>query len=167
MKRIRIDLSGKRFSRLYVRRFHGVRKGFALWECGCDCGGTTVVSGAELRRGHTRSCGCLQRHRARECNVVHGGKVSGRQSSEYTAWINLRSRCYSPQNADFADYGGRGIVVCPRWLTSYAAFLADMGRKPTATHSIDRKDVNGNYEPSNCRWATPHEQRTNQRRMAG
>lgn len=84
-----------------------------------------------------------------------------RQSAEYVCWNNIKRRCYSKSNSHYKYYGGKGIVVCPRWLESYANFLADMGPRPSDAHSIDRIDGNGNYEPGNCRWATDIEQSRN------
>lgn len=92
-------------------------------------------------------------------------KVSqGYRLKEYRAWINMKSRCYTPSSTGFENYGGRGITVCDRWRDSFDAFYADMGPRPTAKHSIDRRDVNGSYEPGNCRWATMVQQARNTRK---
>lgn len=85
-----------------------------------------------------------------------------RQSKEYRCWISIKSRCLNPRNTGFKHYGARGIAICDRWLT-FENFLEDMGRKPSPRNSIERKDVNGNYEPGNCLWATQTEQMRNTR----
>lgn len=86
-----------------------------------------------------------------------------RRDPEYVCWHGIRSRCHNPNNKDYALYGARGISVCPRWRNSYTAFLSDVGLKPTPSHSLDRINPNGNYEPSNVRWATPSQQANNTR----
>lgn len=90
--------------------------------------------------------------------------VSSR-SAEYKSWWAMKNRCTNPDSDHWNSYGGRGIKVCDRWLESFENFYSDMGSKPTATHTLDREDNNGNYEPSNCRWATPKEQRRNSDRV--
>ena len=85
------------------------------------------------------------------------------KTSEHRCWLEMQQRCYNDKREDYHRYGGRGIVVCDGWLKSFDNFYVDMGRKPSPEHSIDRRDVNGNYEPSNCRWATVHEQSRNKR----
>lgn len=92
-----------------------------------------------------------------------GGNSKGSRSVEYQAWVGLRNRCLNPKNQNFPSYGGRGISVCPRW-EQYSSFLADMGRRPSKRHSINRKDNDGNYEPGNCHWATPDEQNINRKK---
>lgn len=96
----------------------------------------------------------------------HGESSGARRGEtvEYRCWRGLRQRCCNPKTRAFKRYGGRGIIVCERWLHSYENFLADMGRKPTPAHSIDRINGDGNYEPGNCRWATQSEQMRNVRR---
>lgn len=104
-------------------------------------------------------------HRA--INRKHGacaGLLHAKRTPEYTAWRMMKARCYNTNNDDYPNYGGRGIVVCDRWRNDYLAFLADMGNRPSSSHSLDRKDSTGHYEPANCRWATPTEQTRGRRK---
>jgi hypothetical protein len=125
--------------------------------CKCDCGNQKIVMLSNLKNGSTKSCGCLSKINAYK---THGD--SG--SPEHQTWQRMKRRCDNEKGNRWEHYGGRGIKVCDRWLHSYENFLNDMGRKPSPKHSIDRIDVNGNYEPSNCRWSTPKEQSNNTRR---
>jgi hypothetical protein len=160
----RIDLTGQRFGRLVAMEpsQHRTPRGRfkILWTCRCDCGGEAIATVDRLRSGETQSCGCLQRERAAAAHFVHGGKGT----DEYLIWKGMRQRCLNPRNPNFRSYGGRGITICERWQASFAAFLADMGPRPSPQHSIDRVNNDGNYEPGNCRWALRVQQLNNHRR---
>jgi hypothetical protein len=158
-----IDLTGQRLGRLVVLRAAGRDvRGCFKWECLCDCGNKTVVSRNNLKdnesRPGTRSCGCWQREVGKN-NRTHGLT----KTPEHYTWGGMLNRCRNPNNPSFSYYGARGITVCERWQNSFEAFLADMGPKPSTGHSLDRIDVNGHYEPANCRWATRSEQNSNTR----
>lgn len=161
-----IDLTGFRFGRLLARvRSQKAAKG-VRWSCLCDCGTVCDVAANKLRSGHTQSCGCLQRERSSQANFLHGESTypnGGRATKEYNTWGLMKKRCLLETSPDFYLYGGRGIRVCPRWESSFAAFIQDMGPAPTRRHSIDRIDPDGDYSPENCRWADSKTQRRNQR----
>ena len=161
-----LNLVGERYGRLIVIEeapsvmYAGQgnrRKRF--WVCRCDCGNKVTIAHGDLRNGRTRSCKCLDNEvksvRLKTVATRHGGAYT----PEYLTWKRIHNRCKNPNNR---YYGYAGIKVCERW-NSYENFIADMGPKPTPKHSIDRLNFEGDYEPLNCRWATPEEQHKNRR----
>lgn len=139
------DLTGETFGNLTVGCQLQNENGRAMWYCTCTCGGFKIIDSKALRTGKTASCGCLR--------LTHG--LSGTHPL-YRTWLSMRDRCKNPNNKHYRHYGGRGVRVCDRW-NDFALFAEDVGDRPRGT-SIDRVDNNGDYEPSNCCWATPFEQ---------
>lgn len=155
---ILIDLTGRRFGLLVVVGLAPRTKRMLLWRVRCDCGTAKVVYGCHLRSGATKSCGCILKTNpgARR----HGHWTGRRATSEHGTWNAMLQRCSNPKAEHYDRYGGRGITVCERWLV-FENFLADMGMRPSASHSIDRRNNDGNYEPDNCHWATKKQQMRN------
>jgi hypothetical protein len=133
----------------------------SYWTCRCDCGNMTTVERSSLVAGATKSCGCLLRETVKNRMTTHGHASDYRVTPEYKCWRGIKQRCLNKNDRKFALYGGRGISICDRWKNSFEHFLEDVGFRPTPGHSIDRINTNGNYEPTNCRWATISEQNNN------
>ena len=163
-------LTGQRFGRLTVVRYSASdTHGSAMWECRCECSSLKVVYASNLKRGITRSCGCLR--------ISHGHTVRRKQSKTYRAWRAMQERCYNTSLPAYRHYGGRGIAVCSRWRDAFGSFLADMGDPPTLKHELDRKDNDKGYwcgkpecsecgprgREANCRWVTHRAQMNNTR----
>lgn len=163
------NIAGQQYGMLKAIEVSGkTKRGDAKWLCRCNCGEYVEVVGYNLRNGHTRSCGCLRAEISEWVNVTHGqSSTKDGRSPEYRTWTNMKSRCFNPRLKRYKDYGGRGITVCPEWADSFEQFYKDMGDRPSPRHSIDRIDVNGNYEPDNCRWATLSQQNRNKRNSRG
>jgi hypothetical protein len=153
--------AGDTFGRLRVVSRADPINGAPAWNCICECGTRKAIKRHQLIKAYspTRSCGCLQRQVASELFKKHGGY--GKRS--YACYRSMLTRCCNAYCGSYSRYGGVGIKVCDRWLSSYADFLSDMGEPPTETHTIDRIDSSGNYEPGNCKWSTPKEQAANRR----
>lgn len=151
-----IDLTGKTYGYLTVKNFSRVAVSpcgskNAMFMCECKCGNNIEVLAQSLKSGNTKSCGC---HKIK-VHTKHGMVNTG----TYKSWSCMKSRCFHKSTPLYKNYGGRGITVCDRWL-DFNNFLLDMGERPKGK-SLDRIDVNKNYEPSNCRWATVIEQANN------
>lgn len=165
------DIAGKQFGRLIVLRRaenHPITKR-AMWLCRCSCGREIVANGVELRNGHTQSCGCFHRDRARAANIgyqrgLRHGHTHSRghvwKSPEYSAWSACIARCTNPRHHSFKKYGGGNpaVLICDRWRSFFENFLADLGKRPSSKHSLSRFLDSGNYEPGNCEWGSTKQQ---------
>jgi hypothetical protein len=165
-----MPLDHQRFGRLLVLERAPAVPGThdTRWVCRCDCGASVIAYGGNLRRGRSRSCGCLRAEVSRTKETTHGAarhRARGHrvpETPEYRAWCHAKARCFNPNTDHFEHYGGRGITMCSLWVHDFAAFLRHIGPRPPGT-SLDRIDPDGHYEPGNVRWATRQQQRSNRR----
>lgn len=157
---LKSGLTVGRWTLLERRQAHRSR-----WLCRCACGVEKTVGEAHLAMGKTLSCGCLAIDLRRARATKHGHTSFRSWSPEYVIWTGIVARCTNPRDRGFKNYGGRGIGICPAWRESFAQFVADVGRRPSAAHSIDRIDNGRGYEPGNIRWATRLEQAGNKRNV--
>lgn len=157
MQNILIDISGETYGHWVVLRKapRTSTKQEATWVCRCVCGTEKIVKSSRLRDGTAKSCGCLR---------VAPGTTHGLSASvEHKTWRGMLARCYTETNHRYPYYGGRGIVVSDEWRTNFMQFYKDMGPRPSALHSLERKENDGPYDKDNCKWATKKEQARNRR----
>jgi len=158
---------GKKFGSLTVIRFlkgYKARPTAWFWIMKCDCGNETIVNPYKAIHGNITSCGCMKKERCRMMTEKYRIKHGDRGERLYTIWRGMKLRCFNKNNKDYVRYGGRGITVCKEWENDYVAFKTwALANGYSDNLSIDRIDVNGNYEPDNCRWSNTHIQNTNQR----
>ena len=163
-----IDITGQRFGRLTCIKpsmRHSSSQSEKMWICKCDCGNEITTRGSSLRNGSSKSCGCARIETLKN-NTTHALSVdeNGKCPRLYRIWKNMKSRCLNPNTPKFINHGGRGISICSEWVVDYMSFHNwAIGHGYQESLSLDREDNFGNYEPSNCRWSTQHQQNINKR----
>lgn len=152
--------TGMRFHKLVAVSFDHRRNGRRFWLVRCDCGNQRVVCAKNLTQGATKSCGCTRSASIQKHGYARGSNYGGK-TREYSIWLGIKKRCYNSSCVNYKHYGARGVKMCDQWLNSFENFLSDVGFAPSNNHSIDRINVNGDYEPGNVKWSTPLEQANN------
>lgn len=158
-------IAGMVFGRLKAISHSGFdKRNKSLWLCKCECGNELIVGANALQTRSTQSCGCYANEVRKSMHLTHGKSRRGRVIPEYKTWLRMKNRCYNEKSKDYPGWGGRGIKVCNRWIASFEKFLLDMGQRPSPIYSLERKNNNRGYSPSNCVWATKDIQSRNTRR---